>query len=76
MDTVFLSERGQITLPASVRKKYSLEKNTPLVLEETKNGLLLHKADVVPLRHYTDEEIGKWIKEDKLLPRDEKKWLK
>ena len=75
MDTVFLAERGQITLPANVRKKYSLEKNTPLVLEETKDGRLLGKANVVALRHYTDEEINEWVKKDKMQPRD-KKWLK
>lgn len=74
-ETVLISERGQITLPVSVRKKYSLDKNTPVILEETPKGLLLRKASLVPTRPYLDEEIQKWLKEDKVLPRD-KKWLK
>ena len=74
-ETVLISERGQITLPASLRKKYSLDKNTPVILEETTKGLLLRKVSLIPTRHYSDAEISEWQSEDKVLPRD-KKWLK
>ena len=73
--TLLISERGQVTLPAKIRKKYALKKNTPLVLEETKRGLLLRKASVVPLHPYSEGELQNWLKADKILPRD-KKWLK
>ena len=75
LETVLISERGQITLPASLRKKYSLDKNTPVILEETTKGLLLRKVSLIPTRHYSDAEISEWQSEDKVLPRD-KKWLK
>ncbi|MBI3541616.1 MAG: AbrB/MazE/SpoVT family DNA-binding domain-containing protein [Deltaproteobacteria bacterium] len=74
-ETVLISERGQVTLPASVRKKYALDKNTPLILEETREGILLRKASLIPIHHYSENEIQGWLKEDQVLPRD-KKWLK
>ena len=73
--TLLISERGQVTLPARIRKKYALNKNTHLVLEETKQGLLLRKASVVPLHQYSEDEIQQWLKADKILSKD-KKWLK
>jgi len=72
--TVLVSERGQITLPTGVRKKYALTKDTPLILEDTGQGILLRKASMIPLKVYSGEEIQDWVKEDKILPRD-KKWL-
>lgn len=74
-ETILISDRGQITLPASLRKKYSLDKNTPIVIEETQGGLLLKKASVLPLSLYSNDEIEQWLKEDKPLPRDGK-WRK
>ena len=74
-ETVLISERGQITLPVSIRKKYSLDKNTPVILEETPKGLLLRKASLIPIHQYSDAEVNEWLGEDKVLPRD-KKWLK
>jgi len=73
--TLIISERGQITLPVSVRKKYSLGGNTPLVLEERPEGLILRKASLIPLQTYSMEEIQGWLQQDKILPKD-KKWIK
>lgn len=72
--TVLVSERGQITLPTGVRKKYALTKDTPLILEDTGQGILLRKASMIPLKVYSNEEIQDWVTEDKILPKD-KKWL-
>ena len=74
-ETVLMTERGQITLPLKVRKKYALNKGTPLMIDETKDGLLLRKASMIPIRHYSEEDIRSFVEEDKILPRD-KKWLK
>ncbi|MBI2336676.1 MAG: AbrB/MazE/SpoVT family DNA-binding domain-containing protein [Deltaproteobacteria bacterium] len=72
---VIVSERGQITLPASIRKKYAIDQNTPLIIEETSQGVLLKKANLIPLKTYSDSEIANWEEADKILPKD-KKWLK
>ncbi|HCU25220.1 MAG TPA: hypothetical protein DF383_09390, partial [Deltaproteobacteria bacterium] len=68
-------ERGQITLPAMMRKKYSMDSSTPLIAEETPEGILLRKANLIPMKTYSEGEIQEWKKQDKILPRD-KKWLK
>lgn len=73
--TVLVSERGQITLPTVIRKKYALNKDTPLLLEDTGEGILLRKVSMVPLKSYRDEEIKDWLAQDKILPRDQR-WLK
>ncbi len=72
---ILVSERGQITLPASIRKKYSIDSNTPLIAEETSEGVLLKKANLIPMKTYSDSEVKEWEKQDQVLPRD-KKWLK
>lgn len=36
--TVLPSLKGQITLPPSIRKKYGIDKDTPLVIEDKGNG--------------------------------------
>ncbi len=72
---ILVSERGQITLPVSIRKKYAIDSSTPLIAEETSEGLLLKKANLTPLKTYSDSEVKKWKEEDKIMPRD-KKWLK
>jgi len=72
---ILISERGQITLPASIRKKYAIDSNTPLIVEETPEGVLLKKASLTPLKSYSKQEIQTWVKEDQPLGRD-KKWLK
>jgi AbrB family looped-hinge helix DNA binding protein len=74
-EPVLISDRGQITLPASTRKKYALDSSSILLLEETPDGILLRKAGVIPLRTYTAEAVQDFLKDDKILPRD-KKWLK
>lgn len=73
--TVLISERGQITLPSAIRKKYALTQETPLILEDTEQGILLKKASMIPLKVYSDQEVEDWVREDKILSRD-KKWLK
>lgn len=74
-ETVLVSERGQITLPTAIRKKYAIQKDTPLLLEDTGEGILLRRVSMIPLKVYNDEEIRQWMREDKILPQD-KKWLK
>ena len=41
MDTVTLSSKGQIVIPAKVRKKFSLKEGDSLVIVEEKDGIRL-----------------------------------
>lgn len=74
-DTAIVSVRGQITLPSRMRNKYGLVKDTPILIEETDEGLLLKKMNYSPVKIYSEKEIKDYVDRDKILPRD-KKWMK
>ena len=57
---IVVSARGQITLPASMRKRLGIKSGGVLVVEDRKGELVLRPAAVVELDTYTDEEIGLW----------------
>ena len=65
-DTLIVSERGQITLPASIRKRYGIKGGSALIIEERNNELLLKPATVMELDIYSDSQIADWDKADQL----------
>lgn len=65
-DTLIISERGQITLPASIRKKYGLKGGSAVIIEERNNELLLKPAAIMELDIYSDSQIAEWDKADQL----------
>jgi len=87
MNTVIVGERGQITIPKALRKKYGIRRRQPVILEEKNGELVIKPAAAVPLkylkmiaREFDDEYIKKLINED-TLEEDEKgkilsKWSK
>lgn len=42
MKTITISSKGQIVLPAEIRKKWNLNAGDKLVVSETENGLLIN----------------------------------
>lgn len=69
-DTLIVSERGQITLPATIRKRYGIKGGSALIIEERNNGLLLKPAAVMELDIYSDDQIAEWDKADQLTDRE------
>lgn len=67
-DNIVVSERGQITLPAALRKKLGIEPGAVVQIEERDGGLLLRPAVVLPLEIYSDADIARWKDEDRLRP--------
>jgi AbrB family looped-hinge helix DNA binding protein len=63
---LLVSNRGQITLPASVRKRLGIQSGGIVTLEEKDNVLVLRPAAVVEMETYSEEEIAQWDKEDRL----------
>jgi bifunctional DNA-binding transcriptional regulator/antitoxin component of YhaV-PrlF toxin-antitoxin module len=55
--TLSISNRGDVTLPARMRKELGLHPNTLLIAEITQEGLLLRPAVTLPVEMYTDERI-------------------
>jgi antitoxin PrlF len=73
---LLVSSRGQITLPASVRKRLGLKSGGMVTLEEKDNVVVLRPAAVVEIETYSDEEIARWDKEDRLEPSERNALLK
>jgi len=73
---LFVSSRGQITLPSSVRKRLGIQSGGIVTLEERDNGVVLRPAAVVEIETYSDEDIAQWDKEDRLEPAERKALLK
>jgi len=69
-DTLIVSERGQITLPSSIRKKYGIKGGSALILEELNNELRLKPAAVVEMDIYTDNRIAEWDEADQLADQE------
>jgi antitoxin PrlF len=67
---LLVSNRGQITLPASVRKRLGIQSGGIVTLEERDNVVVLRPAAVIEIETYSDEEIAQWDKEDRLEPAE------
>lgn len=64
-----ISKKGQITLPAKLRKTMGLEAGGTVIVEEKNGELILRPAAVVEIDLYTDEQIARWDEEDRLEPQ-------
>jgi AbrB family looped-hinge helix DNA binding protein len=69
-DTLIVSDRGQITLPASIRKKYGIKGGSALILEEINNELRLKPAAIMEMDIYSDRRIAEWDKADQLTNKE------
>ena len=64
--TVVVSARGQITLPAELRRRLGIKEGGVVTLEERHGELVLRPAAVVELTMYSDEDTTRWDAEDEL----------
>ena len=69
-ETLVVSSRGQITLPAVLRKRLGLKTGDVLILEDRGSEIVLKPGVVVERRYYSDEEIAEWDEADKLSDRE------
>lgn len=51
-----ISERGQITIPKALRRRYGLSKDTEVEITPTDEGLMIRKK--TSSRHPVDEVVG------------------
>lgn len=64
--TLIVSNRGQLTLPTNLRKRFGIKNGGPIILEERDNELALKPAMVLEVEMYTDAQITEWDKADHL----------
>ncbi len=76
MITGVVGERGQITIPKEIRKRLGIKPKSPVVMEVTPQGLLIHPTVTVPLRSFSDEFVKEVTARDILKPGERKKILR
>ena len=72
-ETAIVSSRGQITLPARLRKRLGIKGGDPVVLEEKDDEIVLRPALVVEVDYYSDDQVEKWDRADRLTDRGRKR---
>jgi AbrB family looped-hinge helix DNA binding protein len=73
---LIVSGRGQITLPVKVRKRLGIQSGGVVILEDKGNEVLLRPAAVIEAEAYSEADIVRWDKEDRLDPSERKKLVK
>ena len=74
-ETLIVSGRGQITLPAAMRKKLGIEPGSAVIIEDHDGELTLKPAVVLQIETYSDEQIAQWDREDVLTPEERQRIL-
>ncbi len=75
-ENIVVSERGQVTLPAAMRRRLGIKAGSVVVVEDRGGELVIRPAAVVELAAYSDEEIVGWNREDRLTPEERARILK
>ncbi len=70
-ETLIVSGRGQITLPAGMRKPLGIAPGSAVIVEERDGELMLKPAAVLSIDTYSDVQITDWDRED-VLSADER----
>ena len=65
-DTLIVSNRGQITLPAATRRRLGISGGDVVILEDRGNEIVLKPGVVVEVDVYSDEQIAQWDAADRL----------
>ena len=64
--TLMVSNRGQVTLPAAMRRRLGIKGGDVVILEDRGNEIVLKPAVVLELELYHDDQIAQWDDDDKL----------
>ena len=65
-ENLVVSSRGQITLPAGLRKRLGIKPGGVVIIEERNGELVLRPAAVLEIETYSDADIAQWEEEDRL----------
>jgi antitoxin PrlF len=65
-EVLMVSSRGQVTLPAEMRKHLGIEPGGAVIVEECEGELRLKPAAVIEIEAYNDDQIGAWDRADVL----------
>ena len=74
--TVAVSDRGQITLPAAIRKRLGIQGGDVMTLEECADAIVLRTGIVLEYERYSDEQIAAWDAADTVDDRERVRLLR
>lgn len=74
-ETLIVSARGQITLPASMRNHLGIAPGSAVIVEERDGELMLKPAAVLEIDTYSAAQIADWDREDTLTADERKRIL-
>ena len=69
-ETLVVSSRGQVTLPAGLRKRFGIKSGDVLILGNRGHEIALKPGVVLEVQYYTDEQIAEWDASDRLSERE------
>ena len=64
--TLVVSGRGQITLPAAMRKRLGIKGGDVVILEARGNEIVLKPGVVFEVQYYSDDDVAQWDADDRL----------
>lgn len=68
-EKIIIGQRGVLTLPAKLRKRYGLQQDDQLIVEETAQGLLLRPCVSMSIEFYSEERIAEFTEDDEAIGR-------
>jgi antitoxin PrlF len=75
-EVLTVSSRGQITLPAEMRRRLGIEPGGAVIVEDFGGELRLKPAAVLEVDLYSDEDIAEWDQADALQDQERQEILK
>ena len=75
-EVLTVSSRGQITLPAEMRRHMGIEPGGEVIVEDCGGELRLKPAAVLEVELYSDEDIAAWDQADALSDQERQQILK
>lgn len=69
-EVLAVSSRGQITLPAGMRRHLGIQPGGAVIVEEGEGELRIKPAAVLEVELYSDEQIAAWDRDDALSPQE------
>lgn len=75
-EVLTVSSRGQITLPAEMRRHLGIEPGGAVIVEDFGGELRLKPAAVLEVELFSDEAISQWDQADALTDQERQQILK
>ena len=74
-ETLIVSNRGQITLPAGMRKLLGIHPGSAITIEDREGELVIKPVAVPEIKAWSDAQVAEWDSEDELLAEERQRLL-